>query len=139
MEIFAWIFLLKNQTQTPDIDYDILQTGDKSYFIMGADESISSSADAIAFIEKEFWELETYDISIESEDSLEVISSEYESWDYECVSFEGTEVDFSDILERFADSMEAICVRECETSKTYGNKIVRVDFIYSYQIPVLSD
>jgi hypothetical protein len=46
------------------------------------------------------------------------------------VSFEGPVVTFWDILERFADSMEAVCVRECEESKTYWNKIVRVDFIY---------
>jgi len=130
MDIFAWNFLLKNKTDYPDIDYDILQTGEKSYFIMWADESITSSKDVITFLEKEFGPLESYDISIESEDALEVVSSEYETGDYECVSFEGPQVDFADILERFADSMEAVCVRECETSKVYGNKIVRVDFIY---------
>ena len=130
MEIFAGNFLLKNKTQTPDIDYDIIQTGEKSYFIMGADESIKSMTDVIAFIETEFGEVASYDLSIESEHSLEVISSEYETGDYECVSFEWPQVDFADILERFADSMEVVCIRECETSLSYWNKIVRVDFIY---------
>jgi len=130
MEIFAGNFLLKSSVTTPDIDYDILKTGEKSYFIMGADESIQSSQDAINFIKKEFWELEAYDISIETEDALEVISSEYETGSYECVSFDWPEVDFADILERFADSQEAVCVRECEVSKSYKNRIVKVDFIY---------
>lgn len=130
MKIFAWNFLLQSSITTPDIDYDILKTGEKSYFIMGADEAINSSKDVVNFIEKEFWELIAYDISIETEDTLEVISSEYEIGSYECVSFEWPEVDFTDILERFADSHEAICVRECEVSKTYQNKVIRVDFIY---------
>ena len=61
---------------------------------------------------------------------LEVISSEYEVGTYECVSFEGPEVEFDDILERFAASSEAITIRQAEESKTYGNRIVRVDFLY---------
>lgn len=130
MDIFAGNFSLKEKITTPDLDYDILATGDTSYFIMWADESIRSTDDVIAFIRKEFGELDHFDISIESEKSLEVISSEYETGDYECVSFEGPQVDFVDILERFADSMEAVCIRECEISKIYWNKIVRVDFIY---------
>ncbi len=130
MEIFAGNFSLKSKIKTPDIDYDLLQTGEKSYFIMGADESIASSSEAIEFLEKQFGELESYDISIESENALEVVSSEYETGDYECVTFEWPQVDFADILERFADSMEAVCVRECESSKIYHNTIVRVDFIY---------
>ena len=130
MDIFAGNFSVSEKIEFPDIDFDLLQTGEKSYFIMWADEWVTNIIELQAFLTSIFWRLESIDISIESNDRLEVISSEYETGDYECVSFEGPQVDFSDILERFSDSMEAVCIRECERSKLYGNNIVRVDFIY---------
>lgn len=130
MNIFAGNFSLKEKTQTPELDLDIVQTGEKSYFIMGAEEDLDTSMKVISFIENFFWKLVTHDISIEWEDMLEIISSEYELWAYECVSFEWLNVDFGDILERFAGSNEAISVREAEKSKIYDNRIVKVDFMY---------
>lgn len=131
MNIFAWNITLKNKRETlPEIDFDIFQIDAKNYFIMGADEKINSSKELIIFLEKYFWAWESYDISIESEMALEILSSEYEQGVYECVSFEGPQVDFDDILERFAESEAAIVVREAEISKRYGNKVVKVDFIY---------
>jgi hypothetical protein len=130
MNIFAGNFSLEEKTQTPELDFDIVQTGEKSYFIMWAEESLNSSKDVVSFIERYFWKLASHDISIEWEDALEIISSEYEVGAYECVSFEGPEVEFDDILERFAASTEAIAIRQAEASKIYGNKIIRVDFLY---------
>jgi hypothetical protein len=34
MNIFAGNFSLEEKTQTPELDFDIVQTGEKSYFIM---------------------------------------------------------------------------------------------------------
>jgi hypothetical protein len=130
MNIFAGNFSLEEKTQTPELDFDIVQTGEKSYFIMWAEEGINTSQGVASFIERYFGKLATHDISIEGEDTIEIISSEYEVGAYECVSFEGPTVDFDDILERFAGSSEAIAIREAEKSKIYGNKIVRVDFLY---------
>ena len=130
MNIFAGNFSLKEKIKTPDLDFDIIQTGERSYFIMWADESLICSKDVVNFLGKEFWELSTHDISVQWEDELEIISSEYEIWAYECVSFEGPELDFYDILERFAESNEAISIREAGESKIYGNRLVKVDFMY---------
>lgn len=130
MNIFAGNFSLKDKTTLADIDYDIMQIWEKSYFIMWADESITHIQEVIELIEQHFWPIETSNISIQWEQSLEILSSECETGTYECVSFHWPEVDFNDILERFADSMEAICVREGEISKIYGNRIIEVDFIY---------
>ncbi|MCD5375267.1 hypothetical protein LR010_02315 [Candidatus Gracilibacteria bacterium] len=130
MNIFAGNFSLEEKTQTPELDFDIVQTGEKSYFIMGAEEGLDSSEQVASFIQRYFGKLSTHDISIEGEDALEIISSEYEVGAYECVSFEGPTVEFDDILERFAGSSEAIVIRETEESKIYGNKIIRVDFLY---------
>jgi hypothetical protein len=94
MDIFAGNFSVEKKIAFPDLDYDILQTGETSYFIMGADESIKTSDDVLAFLSKEFGTVVMHDICIETEDTLEVVSSEYEAGSYECVSFEGPVVTF---------------------------------------------
>jgi len=130
MNIFAGNFSISEPIATPDLDLDIVKTSETSYFIMGADEEISNSQGIVTFLETHFWKLESYDISIEWEDALEILASEYEWEVYECVSFEWPNVEFEDILERFAESEEVIVVREAETSRKYGSKIIKVDFLY---------
>ncbi len=130
MNIFAGNFSLEKKVKAPDLDFDIVQTSENSYFIMWADESLTSSKDVIEFIEQNFGKTRTHDISIEWEDELEIISSEYEIGAYECVSFQWANVTYEDILERFADSSEAVCIREAEQSDIYENRIIKVDFMY---------
>lgn len=130
MYIFAGNVTFKENVEMPELDLDIMKSGEKTYFIMGADEEIKTSQAVKEYLEKNVGEIAYYDISIESEDVLEIISSEYEDGTYECVSFEGANVSFEDILERFAEAAEVICVREVETSKNHGNRIIKVDFIY---------
>ena len=49
---------------------------------------------------------------------------------YEVASFESPEMDMRNIVERFQDSFEVICVREAEESEKFGNRIIKADFIY---------
>lgn len=130
MNIFAGNFTLETASELPELDFDIIPSGKKSYFIMGGDENIESSQGIVDMLEKEIGKIAFHDISIESESEIEILSSEYEQGTYECVSFEGENVDFADILERFADSAEVICVREAEQSKNHWNRIIKADFIF---------
>ena len=78
-----------------------------------------------------FWEIQTQDISSEDNgDAIEILLEEFEPWVFESVSFEGSEVSFETIFERFTESDTVICVREAELSRRYGNKVIRVDFLY---------
>jgi len=70
------------------------------------------------------------DISFEGVDAIELMSEGGAEGVYECVSFEGQEVNFEEIYERFADQDMVITVREAETSQRYGNRVVKVDFMY---------
>ena len=130
MKIFAGTISVKEKIETPELDFDILQTGEKSYFIMWADEKIKSSSWITNMLEELFWELETSDISIEWEDDLEILASEYEQGVYECVCFEWPELEFETVLERFADSEAVIAIRSAWVSKLYWNAIIKADFIY---------
>lgn len=55
---------------------------------------------------------------------------DYEDGSYESVTFEGPFVDMDDLIERFAESGEVLCVRELGISEKYRTQIVRVDFLY---------
>lgn len=75
--------------------------------------------------------LEAYDISISTEDNMSLLNNEIDKEGlYEVASFESPVMDIRNIVDRFQDSFEIICVREAEESEKFGNRIVKVDFIY---------
>ncbi len=130
MNIFAGNFSIEKDVEVPEIDYDIVKISQRNFFIMGGSEEIETSKHVLEFIESIFGKILAYDISIDTEEELEILSSEYEDGCYECVSFEGPHVSIEDILERFADSAEVACIREAGESKRYANKIIKADFLY---------
>ena len=130
MNIFAGNFSIKKDVEVPEIDFDIIKISPGNFYIMGGSEEMENSEHVLEFIESIFWKTLSYDISIDTEEEVEILSSEYEDGCYECVSFEWPNVVISDIIERFADSGEVACVRESKTSERYGNKIVKADFLF---------
>ena len=79
---------------------------------------------------EKFWELKHYDISISTEDKMELVNDTYEEWVYELATFEWEQVDFNEIYDRFQDFEEVVCIREAEDSLRFWNKVVKVDFVY---------
>lgn len=130
MNIFAGNFSIEIDIEVPEIDYDIVKISPKNFFIMGWSEEIETSAQVLEFIESIFGKTLTHDISIDTQEEVEILSSEYEDECYECVSFEWPNVSLQDIVERFADSWEVAVIREAEKSKQYGNRVVKADFLY---------
>jgi hypothetical protein len=86
-----------------------------------------------AWLEKELRAIApilSVDMSIEAEDKIMLLNKQIE-WDvYETVAFEGIEICYEELIERFWESYEAVAIREAETSKKFWNRVVRVDFIY---------
>lgn len=130
MNIFAGNIFLKESRKPPELDLDIIQISQKGFFVMWAEEGVRSFYDLEAFLEEHFGEIDSYDISLEWEDEIEIILDETDGTRYECVTFEWPSLDFGEILERFLDSEGVICVREVESSNKYGNRNIRVDFMY---------
>ncbi len=133
MNLFAWNFTVKWSTVINLLEYDYIEsftkTWDKNIFVFWKTNS-ETSKDKIKFFEDKFGELLNYDISIETEDKIEILSWEYEEWIYELVSFEWEQVDFKEIKARFEDIQEVISVREAEISKRFWNRVIKVDFVY---------
>jgi len=133
MNIFAGNMTLPwNILQIPDLDYDIITLSQKNFFIMWGTENFSTVEELRADLEKSFWEISVFDVSFDRDDNrVEILSEEYpEDGVYECVSFEGPNVDMQDIIERFTDSAELVSVRKAGISPSYGNDIVKADFLF---------
>lgn len=93
----------------------------------------NTSQESSSLLEKELQTLGkilSVDLSIESENKIMLLNKQIE-WDvYETVAFEGIEICYEELIERFWESYEAVAIREAETSQKFWNRVVRVDFIY---------
>lgn len=132
MNIFSWNFTLKGNKKI-DLDFDFVETISKSWdkvvFVFGETE-LKTSKDLLLHIVEQVWELKNYDLSISSEEKVEIINLAYEDGIYELATFEWEEVSFQEIYDRFKDFEEVVSIREVEISDRFWNKKVRVDFVY---------
>ncbi len=133
MNTFAWNIILNWNKVISGLDFDYVanlsKTWDKIMFIFG-DTELNSTAEIIDMIEDKLWDLKSYDISVSSEDKIEIINDTYEEWVYEIATYEWEQVDFEEIIERFEDFDEVVSIREWEISEKFWNKVVKVDFVY---------
>lgn len=131
MNKFAWNITLKWNPKV-DLDFDFVEslgkTGNKNIFVFG--ETDETTKDWILKFFEEKFEVLNSDLSIETEEKIEIIWESYEEWLYEVASFEWEEVDFKEIFERFEEFEEVVCVREAWISEKFWNKIIKVDFVY---------
>ena len=134
MNVFAWNITLNWNKQVPeDFKFDYLETLSKSWdknLYLFWETDYKSSKEMINFFVTSFWELKSCDISISSELKIEVMPYDFEEEIYEVASFEWEEVDFNEIKERFKEHDAIFSVREAEESSKFGNKVIKVDFIY---------
>ena len=131
MNTFAGSFTLKDTTaEITSTEFDIVSGGNGTFFCMGQTD-LDSSKEVLDFLAAKFGEISKYDISITTEDELDIFTQDYFSDGvYECVSFEGVDVTFDMISERFEGVDEVCVVREAEESSRHKNRIIKVDFLY---------
>lgn len=130
MNTFAWNLQLKSWDIDPQAyDFDIVEAWNRTYFVMG-EIDISTSKGVVEYLTETLGELARYDISISTEDLIDVFAEWYDDGVYEVVSFEWADVVFENISERF-DGVDEVCVvREAGKSEIFWNTIIKVDFLY---------
>lgn len=132
MNIFSWNITLKGNKKI-NLDFDFIEslskTGDKVIFVFW-ETALNTSSELLEMFKEKLWEISFYDLSISSEDKLEIINVSYEEGIYELATFEWEEVTFEEIMDRFSDFEEVICIREAENSEKFWNKKIKVDFVY---------
>lgn len=132
MNIFAWnITLVGNKKIELDFDFieNISKNWDKVIFVFWETE-LETSSELLKMFEEKLWDFKNYDLSISSEDNMEIIWETYEEWIYELATFEWEEVSFDEIFDRFKDFEEVVSIREAEDSERFWNKKIKVDFVY---------
>ena len=133
MNIFAWNVTLDWNKIIDWLDFDYVQnlskTWDKVVFFFW-DTELSKSSEILEMLREKLWEIKNHDISVSTEDKMELVNSTYEEWVYELATFEWEQVDFDEIMDRFWDFDEVVSVRESEISSKFWNKVIKVDFIY---------
>lgn len=133
MNIFAWNVTLNWNKEISLKDYDYIanlsKTGDKVIYIFW-ETLLKKSDDIKRLLEEKLWKIKNFDISISTEDKMDLINSTYEEWVYELATFEWEQVDFAEINERFKWFEEVVSIREWEVSEKFWNKVVKVDFVY---------
>ncbi len=132
MNIFSWNFtMIGNKKINLDFDFveSLSKNGDKIVFVYWETE-LKTSSEIIDMLKEKLWELKNFDISISSEDKVEIINLAYEEGIYELATFEWEEIDFDEIMDRFKDFEEVVSIREAELSERFWNKKIRVDFVY---------
>ena len=134
MNQVVWtINLLENKNIPESFDFDYVaslsKNWEKNLFIFGETE-IKTSVEFVKYCEEELWKIADFDISISSEENILLEPYDYEEWIYEVASFEWEQISFGEIKNRFAENDAFISVREAGISKKFGNKIVKVDFVY---------
>lgn len=74
MNTFAGNFTLKEGTiDTKTVDFDLIHAGDNTYFCMGQID-IETSSELLKYLEERFGEMVYYDLSLSSEDQVEIWS-----------------------------------------------------------------
>jgi len=134
MNTVVWTITLDGNDLVPEaFDFDIVESleksGNKTIYFFGETEC-KNSEDFLAESKESLWWILHYDISISSEENVMLDPFDYDEWIYEVASFEWEQVTFGEIKTRFGEVKEVMSIRECEVSKRFGNKIVRVDFVY---------
>ncbi|MCH2189038.1 hypothetical protein MK079_04395 [Candidatus Gracilibacteria bacterium] len=133
MNTFAGNITYTGDYNLDHVDADCLEidTGEKKILFLAGQTDFGSSQGLIDDFKKHITGVVYYDISLSTEDQVDIMNPDIpEDGIYECVTFEGPDVDYTQVIDRFHDAGEVVVIRESQDSNKFGNKIIKVDFIY---------
>ncbi len=71
-----------------------------------------------------------YDVSISSEDEIEIYTEKHIDWIYTIISIEWSAENFETVLDKFGDSSpHIVSIRETNNSKIFWNRVIKVDIV----------
>jgi hypothetical protein len=134
LNTIVWTINILKTTNIPkSFDFDYVASLSKNWEInlyIFWETEIETSKKFMEYCEKELWKISSYDFSISSEDNLFLDPYDYEAWIYELATFEWEQISFWEIKNRFEWSDGVISIREAELSNKFGNRVIKVDFVY---------
>lgn len=132
MQTFAGTIVLKWNKKI-DLPFDFVENfatnGDKVIYFYW-ETNLKTVDELLDTLSEELWFIKYHDISISSKMKVEVLNEIFPDWIYEVATFEWEEVTYKEIRERFLESWEVIAIRESGFSEVFGNRVIKVDFLY---------
>lgn len=130
----AWNLTYEQQIMF-DIDHlnfveNINPTGSYTYFFYGKTYN-KTSIDFIKEIQS-YTKLKpiNYDVSISSEDEIEIYTEKQVEGLYTIISIEWSAEDFNTVLDKFKDSSPYIVsIRETNSSQVFWNRTIKIDIV----------
>lgn len=132
MYTFAWTITLKwNRKVNLSFDYveNFSSSWDKVIYVFW-ETNLSSIEDLLENLKDDLWLIKHHDISISKSMKVEILNELFDDWVFEVATFEGEEVNFKEIKDRFLNAPEVIAIREAGFSEVFGNRKIKVDFLY---------
>jgi len=126
---FAWNVTLNFKNRTFNFVKNMTKDNNSNVFFFWETTKETSSELLAFFKEVVSSDVISYDLSIDSEDKIEILEDEQIDWEYNVMSISGINTNFEDVLENFQEWEEVVSIREAEDSKIFWNKIIRVDVI----------
>lgn len=126
---FKWNITLSFEKRTFNFVKNMTKNNNSNvYFFWETDKE--TSEELLDYFKKIISEdIITYDLSISTEDEIEILEDEQIDWEYNLMSISWINTSFEDVLENFQDWEEVICIREAKDSSSFWNKIIKVDVI----------
>ncbi len=70
------------------------------------------------------------DISISTEDEIEIYTDKNVEWVYTIITIEWGQETFKTVLDKFEESSPFIvCIRESDSSPRFGNRMIKIDIV----------
>jgi len=126
---FAWNVTLNFKNRTFNFVKNMTKDNNSNVFFFWETTKKTSSELLDFFKEVVSGNVISYDLSIDSEDKIEILEDEQIDWEYNVMSISWISTSFEDVLENFQEWEEVVSIREVEDSKIFWNKIIRVDVI----------
>ena len=126
---FAWNVTLSFKDRSFNFVKNMTKDNNSNVFFFWETTKKTSSELVEFFKEIVLWDVISYDLSISTEDKIEILEDEQIDWEYNVMSISWINTSFEDILDNFWEGEEVISIRESEDSKAFWNKIIKVDVI----------
>jgi len=126
---FTWNITLSFKDRTFNFVKNMTKDNNSSVFFFW-ETTKKTSSELLEFLKKIVSEdVISYDLSISTEDKIEILEDEQIDWEYNVMSISWINTSFEDILDNFWEGEEVISIREAEDSKAFWNKVIKVDVI----------
>ena len=126
---FAWNVTLSFKNRSFNFVKNITKDKNSNVYFFWETEKETSKELLEYFKETISKDVLSYDLSIETEDKIEILEDEMVDWEYNVMSISWISTTFEEVFENFQDGEEVVCIREAEESKMFWNKVIKVDVI----------